>query len=420
MCIQYYFTLYLFIAGLAITKNSLRGDTIISNDGEVLKGRILKEEPMMITFESKLAGTVAIATADIEKIVKDPVADKPQNFESLLASLKVPLEKASDEEYDWIQLTSGEWLKGSIKAMYSNSLEFESDELDDQELDWEDVSRILSAKEFSVRIDKTTTRVGRLAMIGGQLSIDDDPNAKVEQFELISIAPDGSSELDSWSSKISLSSSYRSGTSEQRDISLNGSIQKRTSFRRLYLDFLSNYSLSNNETTSNDFRMNTYFDSFRTKRIFIRPVSLEYYRDPLQNIGKRYTLAASLGYHIIDNRETTWDVTFGPALQRAEYIDVLESDSQQENDPAILLTSQFDTELTKKLDLKGSYKIQYANTTGGLTFHAWTKFEFELSKLIDLELTFLWDRIENPVVTGNGVIPGNDDIRTTFGIGIEL
>ena len=35
-----------------------------------------------------------------------------------------------DETFDWIQLTSGEWLKGELKVLYNYKLEFDSDELD--------------------------------------------------------------------------------------------------------------------------------------------------------------------------------------------------------------------------------------------------------------------------------------------------
>ena len=44
----------------------------------------------------------------------------------------------SAEKYDWIQLTSNEWLKGEIKGMYKDSLEFDSDKLDLLEIDWDD------------------------------------------------------------------------------------------------------------------------------------------------------------------------------------------------------------------------------------------------------------------------------------------
>ena len=35
-----------------------------------------------------------------------------------------------DDKFDWIQLTSGEWLKGELKFLYDFQVEFDSDKLD--------------------------------------------------------------------------------------------------------------------------------------------------------------------------------------------------------------------------------------------------------------------------------------------------
>ena len=40
------------------------------------------------------------------------------------------------DEFDWVQLVSGEWLKGEIRAMYKDSMEFDSEELDLLNLDF--------------------------------------------------------------------------------------------------------------------------------------------------------------------------------------------------------------------------------------------------------------------------------------------
>ena len=45
--------------------------------------------------------------------------------------------------FDWIQLTNGEWLKGDLKVLYNDSLEFDSDELDLLTFDWEDVHQVI-------------------------------------------------------------------------------------------------------------------------------------------------------------------------------------------------------------------------------------------------------------------------------------
>ena len=52
------------------------------------------------------------------------------------------------DEFDWIQLTSGEWLKGEIKRLYERKLEFDSVKLDLQEFDWKDVKQVRGASNF--------------------------------------------------------------------------------------------------------------------------------------------------------------------------------------------------------------------------------------------------------------------------------
>ena len=43
-------------------------------------------------------------------------------------------------------MTSGEWLKGEIHELRKDTLEFESNELDELNLDWEDVAQLRSAR----------------------------------------------------------------------------------------------------------------------------------------------------------------------------------------------------------------------------------------------------------------------------------
>ena len=45
------------------------------------------------------------------------------------------------DEYDWVQLNSGEWLKGELQSLYDDELVFDSDNLGVLRLDWEDVVR---------------------------------------------------------------------------------------------------------------------------------------------------------------------------------------------------------------------------------------------------------------------------------------
>src|SRR5262245_20862292 len=43
------------------------------------------------------------------------------------------------DKLDWVQMTSGEWLRGEIISLYDEVLEFDSEEFEDLELEWEDI-----------------------------------------------------------------------------------------------------------------------------------------------------------------------------------------------------------------------------------------------------------------------------------------
>ena len=52
----------------------------------------------------------------------------------------------SSQERDWLHLTSGEWLWGTIELMRDESLEFDSEELDVVTIEWASISEIRSAR----------------------------------------------------------------------------------------------------------------------------------------------------------------------------------------------------------------------------------------------------------------------------------
>ena len=53
--------------------------------------------------------------------------------------------------YDWIQLDTHEWLKGKIDLIQDDNIQFDSDKLDDLEFEWDDIIRLVTAKEHTFR-----------------------------------------------------------------------------------------------------------------------------------------------------------------------------------------------------------------------------------------------------------------------------
>lgn len=409
----------------------LLGDTVRSKAGDVLHGTLISETPDEIIFESTLAGRVTLARKDIasimldrsvEDLIEEEESGIPAYFREKLDSVAAPIFEPGDEEFDWIQLTSGEWLKGELRSVYRQSIEFESDELDSLTIDWDKVERMRTAGNYSVRINSNLTRSGPLTLYKEKITIGDGVPAEVNQYGLISIAPEASNRYTGWTAYISAATTLRGGLSTQRDLDINAILQRRTSKRKLYLDFLSSYSETEGLVTADSVRSNAYFDLLRSRKTFIRAASVEFFRDPVQNIEQRWTLGASYGYYFFDEPKRTWDVSVGPAFQRIEYIDVGPEGQKVIEEPAIVVASQFDWEITNRLDLFGNYSVQFTKGQEGATYHALTKLKYELTRYLDLDVSLVWDRIndqqrapDDPEVEN----PSADDIRLTIGLGLD-
>ena len=65
-----------------------------------------------------------------------------------------------------------------------------------------------------------------------------------------------------------------------------------------------------------------------------------------------------------------------------------------------------DAELTKNVDLVLLYQAQFvAPETDQTNHHGRATFEIEVTSSIDLDVSFVWDRIENPEIDSDGERP---------------
>ena len=53
------------------------------------------------------------------------------------------------------------------------------------------------------------------------------------------------------------------------------------------------------------------------------------------------------------------------------------------------------------------------------TYHALFMFSFDVWKDLDLDIPFIWDRIDNPQPREDGSVPEPDDLRMNGGVGWE-
>ena len=325
------------------------------------------------------------------------------------------------DKFDWVQLTSGEWLKGEIKVMYEDELEFDSDKLDLLSLDMEDVKEIRSAQALTVRMTGGETATGQVLMEDGRIRVLGDAPAQFERADLLSLTAGVPRERNYWAGKVSAGGNVRSGNTDQVELSAAASFRRRTVENRVSLDYLGNFSETNDVQSANNQRANAVWDWFFSERLFLRPVFLEYFSDPFQNIDARYTIGTGLGYQLIDTSRTDWSIFAGPAWQSTRFDQVEPGESRSEDTWALSAGTTFDTELTDRIDFTYNYRFQFTSPESGrYNHHMIGTFAIELTDSLDLDFSLVWDRIEKPRPDADGVLPKQDDYRVIVGVGYDF
>jgi len=325
------------------------------------------------------------------------------------------------DKYDWVQLTSGEWLKGEIKVMYQDSLEFDSDKLKLLKLDMADVKTIRSGQVVSVRINGGQVATGKMLLEDGQVKVLGQTPQSFPREAILSVAAGVPKEQNYWSASVSVGGNLSSGNNKRTDVSVIATAERRTVESRVGLAYLGNYSVANGVQSANNHRASAVWDWFVSDKLFLRPVFGEYYSDPFQNIADQITVGTALGYELIRTPKTTWSVFAGPAYQYTRYDDVPAGDPTSRSTPALSAGTNFETEITSKVDFSYNYRFQLTSQAAGrYNHHMIGAFSFDLTDSLDLNLSLVWDRIADPATTADGSIPRPNDYQLIFGIGYQF
>lgn len=322
--------------------------------------------------------------------------------------------------FDWIQLKSGEWLKGELIALYDGSLEFDSDELDKLTLDWDDVRQVRTGRVVQVR-SKDRALTGRLVIEGNTVQVFGDTTQQFDRAQLVSIAPGEPRESSYWSGNVTLGFNLREGNSEQVEANTLASVRRRTVKTRFLFDYVGNYNLTDDITVTNNQRVNAGIDWFVTSRFFVRPVLVEYLRDPFQNFAQRWTIGAALGYQLVDTSRISWEANAGPAYQHTTFVSVAEGESEIEKTAALWAGTTYKNELTDDIDYTFDYRFLVTKPEAGrYTHHFLTGLSIDSVGPLDFDISFVWDRVQRPRAESTGVVPKKDDYRLILGLGFDF
>jgi putative salt-induced outer membrane protein YdiY len=338
------------------------------------------------------------------------------------------------DKFDWVQLTSGEWLKGEIKVMYDESMEFDSKKLGLLELDFGDIALIRSAQVVSARTVDKRIATGKLLVEDGKVTIIGDSTETFAKEDLLSITAGVPRERNFWMGKVTLGGNIRSGNTDQTEYGGSVHAQRRTVENRMTFDYLGSFSETEidgqNTQTANNHRASAVWDYFLSPKWFLRPIFAEYYRDPFQNIAHRFTLGTGIGYQIIDTSKIDWQVFAGPSYQWTRYDETVAGSKSTDDSFSLTAGTTYRHELTDWVDFRYDYSFGLASDdAGGYNHHMLAGFAFDLVGNLNFDISMVWDRVQyprpypdpnDPNDPPRELTPEKDDYRLMFGLGYSF
>jgi hypothetical protein len=372
---------------------------------------------------AELVEDTAKVQSEIEpKTTSDSLEDSKR--EESIAPWNPPVSPV--DRFDWIQLSSGEWLKGKIERLRDEEFEFDSDELDTVILDWEDVVKIRSPRRHVYRFGPELYVRGPSVMEGDTVTVVvENTKQEFSRKDLTAIVHGADIEWDNWDGNLNFAVAFRSGNIDQGDYSTQSWIRRETARSRVRIDLTGNLSTLDDEKTEDSVRTNLKWDIYWSRNFYITALNFEGFRDPFANIERRLTPSAGVGYHILRGKQDL-EVEALAGFQGLQLVSVADGEDRSNKNASLTFGIISSLELTKRVDFDVSYRLTITLPETGDTSHNLTSMlsidlisTFKLVEL-DLDVGFTFDRIEDPAKDENGDTPEKNDYRLSIGFGLEF
>ena len=338
-------------------------------------------------------------------------------------------------EYDWLQFTSGEWIKGELKSFYEESVEFDSDQFDLVSIKIEDIKRIYTVKSMDIFLEDThKIKLGESIffrhknIIQARIVIEnnkifavyeDNTSIEIPRYSIVSVTTSSKKERDYWSASFQLGLNYSSGNTNQVNLITKANAKRRTADTKFIIDYLAEFTQSDgNVTTAENHRANTSLDVYQTRHLYLRAFTGGYFRDPFQNIEDRYTVGMGIGYNILDTPLSDLAITIGPGYQETRYVSVDTTHDKKATTAVGILNINLDSELSKDVDLIVKYESFFINEKAGdYTHHFITTIETEFITDFIFDVSGVWDRVNSPIKREDLSVPDKNDYKLLFTVG---
>jgi len=363
--------------------------------------------------------TVSLPDTSTEKSTEDDPNAMP-SFESGAPRWYPPKERPA--KWEWVELTSGEWLKGTIKGIRNDSMDFDSSKFDDLTLKMKDVVQTYSSTVNTFVFTKRRVVIGIGRITKKEIIIETAAGEmRYPREQLLSLVVGDHNELRLWSGSLTAGASATSGNTNQTTANIQANLVRKGAFLRLQSNYMGNFGTTNDVSNVNNQQLTFQSDLFIYDRFYLIPFKFEYYSDEFSNISLRIRPGAGCGYQIFDQSDITWNVNGWALYELQESVSALANESSKFESFALSFTSTFSYDITSDITLSGNYVVTLATPdTNHVDQQAIVKFDVDITKYISLNSTINWNRIGDPVPLENGTVPKKDDLIVTFGASLNF
>ena len=326
------------------------------------------------------------------------------------------------DTYDWLRLTSGEWLKGELKRMREDEIEFDSDKLDLLEFDWEKVDQLHSPRVNTYVFDGKVDVVGRGVVTKDQVLVETAEGVEsYPRSTLLSIVQGEPKERNWWSTRLSAGFSGSVGNTNQGQFNGHWDLRRADQRTHTELSYDGTFGFANDTHTVNRHVGTADVKLFVSRRFFFVPVTSQFLNDQFANVKFRATPGTGAGVHIFDTKKVEWDGGGAVGYQFTNFLSTAAGYENPQNDGFISVVTYGDFDFTDDVELIIEWRSSIVYTQIGLTNHFGSaKFSVDVTDILDFEGTFKFYRTEDPPPRADGTVPKKNDYEVIVGLALEI
>jgi putative salt-induced outer membrane protein YdiY len=324
--------------------------------------------------------------------------------------------------HDWLRLTSGEWLKGKLKRLREEDIEFDSDKLDLLTFSWDKVDQLHSPQINTYVFEHKVDVVGRGVVTKDKVLIETaDGVERHARSELLTIIRGEIRERNFWSTRLSVGFSGSAGNTNQGQMNGHWDLRRADQRTRTELRYDGTFGYANKEQTVNRHLGVAELKFFISKRLFVVPATAGFLNDVFTNFKFRATPGAGAGVHVFDTKKVEWDLGGALGYQYTRFLSTAAGAANPQNDGFISFRTYADFDFTSDVELILEWSTSVVYTQINLTNHfGRAKFSVEITDIFDLETTFKFYRTENPPPRADGTVPKKNDYEFIVSLALEL